>query len=362
MFKFIDLFSGIGGLRIGFDKLGGECVFSSEKDAHARETYRINFGEVPHGDIKKISAEEVPKHDLLLAGFPCQPFSIAGVSKLSSMGKEHGFLNEAKGTLFFEVCRILDHHKPRVVLLENVKGLLWHGNELEKIKGLGNKRMKSLMKHFKKRKKIIYASEKELRKVKGIGKKMAKKIHENRTLIKMIRSLEELGYSVNWKVINAENYVPQRRERIFMIGINDGTKFEFPQPPDQLPVLDDILEEKVDEKYTLKDNLWDYHQKRKIEQKKKGNGFGFRIFDRNQSSGTLSARYYKDGADLLLRQPGKNPRKLIPRECARLMGFPDSFILNKSEVQSYKQLGNAVVASLVSHIAEEIVSSMQWNE
>ena len=362
MFKFIDLFAGIGGLRLGFDELGGDCVFSSEIDPHARDTYQSNFNEVPHGDIRNVPAEDIPEHDLLLAGFPCQPFSIAGVSKLSSMGREHGFLDQAKGTLFFEVCRILEHHRPRVVLLENVKGLLWHGNKLEKIPGLGSIKIERLLRHFKSRRRIFFATEKELMEVRGIGRHLAKEIHENRTLVKIMRSLEELGYSVKWKIINSENYVPQRRERIFIVGINDGTEFEFPSPPEHLPVLADILERHVDEKYTINDHLWAYHQKRKTEQKQKGNGFGYRIFDKNQSAGTLSARYYKDGADLLLSQSGKNPRKLTPRECARLMGFPDSFKLNKSEIQSYKQLGNAVVASLTSHLAEQIVSTMQWDE
>jgi DNA (cytosine-5)-methyltransferase 1 len=311
LFKFIDLFAGIGGMRIGFDQLGGECVFSSEIDRHARVTYALNFNENPEGDIREIKAESIPSHDLLLAGFPCQPFSIAGVTKLSSMGLEHGFLDETKGTLFFEICRILEHHKPRAFLLENVKGLTWHD--------------------------------------------------KGRTFYTIKKTLEELGYTISWQVINSKNFVPQRRERIFIVGFNDGTEFQFPELPDDLPVLGDILEKKVDDKYTINDHLWNYHQERKRIQKEKGNGFGYRIFNRNQSSGTLPARYNKDGADILIKQRGKNPRKLTPRECARLMGFSETFVLNPSENQTYKQFGNSVVTSLVSHLAKSVIEAAKWN-
>ncbi len=311
MFRFIDLFAGIGGMRIGFDLQGGKCVFSSELDIHARATYALNFNDTPEGDIREIEAENIPPHDLLLAGFPCQPFSIAGVSKLSSMGLEHGFLDETTGTLFFDICRILEHHKPRAFLLENVKGLTWHD--------------------------------------------------EGRTFDTITKTLKELGYTIKYQVINSKNFVPQRRERIFIVGFNDGTEFEFPELPDDLPVLGEILEKKVDQKYTINDHLWNYHQERKRKQKEKGNGFGYRIFERNQSSGTLPARYNKDGADILIKQRGKNPRKLTPRECARLMGFPETFILNPSENQMYKQFGNSVVASLVSHLSKSIVEAANWN-
>jgi DNA (cytosine-5)-methyltransferase 1 len=300
------------GMRIGFDTLGGKCVFSSEIDKHARETYELNFKEKPQGDIREIDAQDIPKHDLLVAGFPCQPFSIAGVSKLTSMGREHGFLEETKGTLFFEICRVLKHHQPKVILLENVKGLTWHD--------------------------------------------------EGKTFTKIKETLQQLGYTLSFKVVNSKNFVPQRRERIFIVGFNDGTRFEFPESPNKLPVLNDILDDNVDPKYTINDHLWNYHQERKRKQKEKGNGFGYKMFNRTQSSGTLSARYYKDGAEILIEQPGFNPRKLTPRECARLMGFPEGFKLNKSENQSYKQLGNAVVASLVSHIAESIAITAGWND
>ena len=368
-------------MRIGFEKYGGKCVFSSEIDAHARETYNDNFNEMPLGDIRKIKVEEIPEHDILLAGFPCQPFSIAGVSKSSSMKKkaiqnalnlcytikitkelersikkleenidiidtdilnlqferimdtvlpltndetkekilhhieevgirENGFLEKTKGTLFFEICRILEHCKPRAFLLENVKGLTWH--------------------------------------------------NEGKTFRTIIDSLENLGYNIKWKVVNSKNFVPQRRERIFIIGFSDDTEFKFSEMPEEIPILRDILDNEVEEKYTLNDHLWNYHQERKRKQKEKGNGFGYRIFTEEQSSGTLPARYYKDGADILIKQEGKNPRMLTPRECARLMGFPESFILNKSENQAYKQLGNAVVSSLVSHLAKDIVEAANW--
>ena len=305
MTDFVDLFSGIGGMRLGFEAAGGNCVFSCEIDQSARETYRENFGDEPHGDIKLIETDQVPQHDILLAGFPCQPFSIAGVSKLGSMGREHGFLDKTKGTLFFDICRILRHHKPRAFLLENVKGLLWHD--------------------------------------------------EGRTFKTILKTLKDLGYTVSHQVVNSVAFVPQRRERIFIVGFKDGTEFSFPELPEPSRVLLDILEEDVDPKYTLNDHLWNYHQERKRVQKERGNGFGYRIFHPTETSGTLSARYYKDGSDILLHQGDNNPRMLTPRECARLMGFPDDFKLNKSENQSYKQLGNAVVPSVVEAIAREII-------
>jgi len=309
MYKFIDLFSGIGGMRLAFESVACECVFSSEIDKFARQTYQLNFNEEPSGDITKIDAKEIPSHDILIAGFPCQPFSIAGVSKLESMGLKHGLLNETRGTLFFEICRILDSHKPKVVFLENVKGLTWHD--------------------------------------------------KGKTFQKIISTLEELGYEVSWKVLNSKNFVPQRRERIFIVGFRNGHNFEFPELSSDELVLDDILEHEVDEKYTINDNLWNYHQERKRKQREKGNGFGYRMFHGNQSSGTLPARYNKDGADILIYQESKNPRKLTPRECARLMGFPEDFILNKSENQSYKQFGNSVVVPLVAHVAKSVVSDMK---
>ena len=225
------------------------------------------------------------------------------------MGLEHGFLNETKGTLFFEICRIIDFHKPSVVFLENVKGLKWHD--------------------------------------------------KGKTFRTILFTLEKLGYEVSWKVLNSKNFVPQRRERIFIVGFRGGHKFKFPQLPDNDFVLADILEEEVDKKYTINDHLWKYHQERKRKQREKGNGFGYRMFHSDQTSGTLPARYNKDGADILIYQESKNPRKLTPRECARLMGFSEDFILNKSENQSYRQFGNSVVVPLVTHVAKSIVSEMK---
>ena len=307
MADFIDLFSGIGGMRLGFEAAGGNCVFSSEIDQSARDTYRENFGDEPHGDIRLIEADQVPRHDILLAGFPCQPFSIAGVSKLGSMGREHGFLDKTKGTLFFDICRILQHHEPRAFLLENVKGLLWHD--------------------------------------------------EGRTFETILTTLKDLGYTVSYQVINSVAFVPQRRERVFIVGLRreSDIEFRFPELPESSRVLLDILEEDVDPKYTLNDHLWNYHRERKRAQREKGNGFGYRMFGPEDTSGTLSARYYKDGSDILLSQGDGNPRMLTPRECARLMGFPDDFRLNKSEVQSYKQLGNAVVPPVIVAIAKEMI-------
>jgi DNA (cytosine-5)-methyltransferase 1 len=356
--EFIDLFSGIGGMRIGFEEAGCECVFSSEIDRHAQDTYETNFGERPIGDIRDITSDQIPPHDILIGGFPCQPFSIAGVSKLSSMGREHGLIEETRGTLFYEISRILEHHQPKAFLLENVKGLIWHGNPLHKVEGLGAKRIESLLEEFGSRRNAVNATEGELQRVHGIGEVLSKRIRNSRTFPIINQILESLGYNVTHKVISSANFVPQRRERVFIVGFLQDVKFGFPDPPDQKPVLADILEEDVDPKYTLNDHLWNYHQERKKMQKEKGNGFGYRMFAPNDTSGTLPARYYKDGADILLEQPGGNPRRLTPRECARLMGFPDDFVLNKSEVQAYKQLGNAVVPPLVSMIAKSMVKHL----
>jgi len=306
---FIDLFAGIGGMRLGLEEAGGKCVFSSEIDRHAQDTYEANFGERPLGDIRDIGEGEIPFHDILLAGFPRQPFSIAGVSKLSSMGRKHGLIEETRGTLFYEITRILEYHRPKAFLLENVKGLLWHD--------------------------------------------------KHRTFSKIIEILESMGYTTSHKVISSVNFVPQRRERVFIVGFRDGNTFEFPDPPNNKHTLASILEDEVDPKYTLNDHLWNYHQERKRMQREKGNGFGFRLFNREETSGTLSARYYKDGADLLLEQPGANPRRLTPRECARLMGFSDKFTLNESEVQAYRQLGNAVVPPVVAMISKAMVKQLQ---
>ena len=313
-FTFIDLFAGIGGLRRGFDEIGGQCVFTSEWNKFSQQTYRANFGEEHeiNGDITKVDEADIPPHDLLLAGFPCQPFSIAGVSKKNSLGRVHGFADATQGTLFFDVVRIIRHHKPRAFLLENVKNLLSHDK--------GN-------------------------------------------TFKVIRNaLDELGYNIDYKVIDARNWVPQHRERIFIVGFRKDTGIKFSLDavniPTARPVLGDILETEVDPKYTLTDKLWAYLQGYAAKHKAAGNGFGFGLCGTNSVARTLSARYHKDGSEILIDQgEGRNPRRLTPRECARLMGFdrPGSnapWTIPVSDTQAYRQFGNAVAAPVASAIAD----------
>jgi DNA (cytosine-5)-methyltransferase 1 len=304
--KTIDLFAGIGGIRTGFKnsfKENIEFVFSSEIDKFAKISYEENYGEKPEGDITKIKEEDIPKHDILLGGFPCQAFSIAG--------KKLGF-NETRGTLFFEIERILKHHKPKVIFLENVKGLLSHdkGNTFKVIK----------------------------------------------------ENLEKIGYKLHYKVLNAKNYgLPQNRDRIFIVGFLDHSiNFEFPKELNKKTKLGDILFKEVPEKYTLSDRLWNGHKRRKEEHSLKGNGFGYKIFDENSEyTSTISARYYKDGSEILIAQENKNPRKLIPREAARLQGFPDTFKIVVSDVQAYKQFGNSVAVNVIEEIAKQIKLSLK---
>ena len=318
-FKFIDLFAGIGGMHLAFEKLGGKCVFSSEKDEKACDTYEANFGIRPAGDIRTIEPDEIPDHDLLAAGFPCQGFSIAGVSKLSSMGRSHGFEDATRGTLFFDICRIAEKKKPKVLFLENVKNLQWHD--------------------------------------------------KGQTLKIIKESLHQIGYTISVGVFSSVHFVPQRRERIFIACIRSDLELEFtfPDPPNfEGPVLRDILEKKVNPKYTLNDHLWSYLKERKRIQKAKGNGFGYGLFDRDETSRTLPARYGKDGSDILIKQRNKNPRRLTPTECSRLMGFDSfdskkGFTLNQSEQQCYKQFGNAVVPQVVHFIGKELMKTMNWN-
>ena len=307
-FSFIDLFAGIGGLRIGFDRLGGDCVFSSEIDKFARQTYEANFGHTPEGDITKISADSIPSHDLVLAGFPCQPFSLAGVSKYNSLGWSHGFNHEVKGTLFFDIMRIIEHHRPKALLLENVKNLKSHD--------------------------------------------------KGRTWSVIERTLSEIGYKIHSKIIDAKLVVPQHRERVFIVGFRDEVDFQFPEIKAENRKLKDILDDSVDDKYTLSDHLWKYLQDYKEKHRKKGNGFGYGLVTPEDTSRTLSARYHKDGSEILIAQPGKNPRRLTPRECSRLMGFPSDFIIPVSDTQAYRQFGNAVVASLAGHLAKAVVETM----
>lgn len=308
-FKFIDLFAGIGGFRLAFEAINGECVFSSEWDKFSQKTYYDNFNSVPAGDITQIIPDSIPSHDVLCAGFPCQPFSIAGVSKKKSLGRSHGFMDKTQGTLFFNIAKIIETKRPKMFVLENVKNLKSHNK--------GN------------------------------------------TFRIICEVLEDLNYSLFYKIIDARNYVPQHRERIFIVGMDKGEfsendQFEFPIPPKQEPKLAQILDKQVDKKYILSDKLWTYLQAYAEKHRKKGNGFGFGLVDGAKTSRTLSARYYKDGSEILIKLDNSNPRKLTPRECARLMGYPDNFKITVSNTQAYKQFGNSVAVPVVKAIAQQM--------
>ncbi|GAB1445672.1 DNA (cytosine-5-)-methyltransferase [Flammeovirgaceae bacterium] len=315
-FTFIDLFAGIGGFRIAMQRLQGECVFSSEWDKMAQRTYYANFGEIPFGDITKDKTKEyIPdSFDIICGGFPCQPFSIAGVSKKNSLGRKHGFDDEKQGNLFFHIAEIIEKHRPKAFFLENVKNLVSHdkGNTFKVIK----------------------------------------------------ETLESLDYSFHSKVMNGKHFVPQHRERTFMVGFdkrrfNGNEDFRFPELPEPTKKVKDILEKRVDKKYTLTDKLWQYLQDYAIKHKEKGNGFGFGLVDLNGISRTISARYYKDGSEILIPQKDKNPRRLSVREAARLQGYPDHFIVEDDTMnQAYKQFGNSVVVPLIEAIGENIVESL----
>ena len=313
-FSFIDLFAGIGGMRIAFDRVGGHCVYSNEWNKYSQQTYFANFGEQPDGDITQVNAKDIPNHDILVAGFPCQPFSIAGVSKKNSMGRETGFADKTQGTLFFDVCRILKEKRPKAFMLENVKNLCSHD--------------------------------------KGKTFKVIKE------------SLDELNYEVFHAVLDGQNYVPQHRERIIIVGFDrerygNDISFEFNlTPANPKPVMRDILEKEVESKYTLSDKLWTYLQNYAAKHRAAGNGFGYGIAPLDGVSRTISARYYKDGSEILIAQEGKNPRRLTPRECARLQGFPDSFKIPVSDTQAYRQFGNSVVVPLMENIARLIVEKI----
>lgn len=307
-FKFIDLFAGIGGIRIPFQELGGQCVFTSEWDKFSQKTYKTNFGEEPAGDITKIEAGSIPDFDILLGGFPCQPFSQAGLHK--------GF-EDTRGTLFFEIEKIIQEKRPKAFLLENVKQLKGHDG--------------------------------------------------GRTFRVIIEHLHSLNYHVNAKVLKAADFgVPQIRERIYIVGfdkefyhIPDQYEFDFPEPSGKKTRVGDILEQSVDEKYTISDRLWEGHQRRKVENKKAGKGFGFSLFNEDSPyTSTISARYYKDGSEILIEQKNKNPRKLTPRECARLQGFPDEFVIPVSDAQAYKQFGNSVAVPVIRAIANRMCEEM----
>ena len=311
-FTFIDLFAGIGGMRLAFESVGCRCVYSSEWNKFSQQTYEANFDEVPEGDITQIDERLIPDHDILVAGFPCQPFSIAGVSCKKHLGRPHGFEDETQGTLFFDICRILKAKKPDAFLLENVKNLKSHD--------AGN------------------------------------------TFRVIMENLSKLGYTVSYKVMSSRSVVPQKRERIFIIGTRSDTlpplMFEFPELGDDGPVLKDVLEKKAGEKYTLTDGTWNAMKRHADHHKKAGNGFGYNIANLNEPAKTITARYYKDGAEVLIGQKGKNPRKLTPRECARLMGFPEGFKIPVSDNQAYRQFGNSVVVPLVKIVARKLVKHM----
>lgn len=308
-FTFIDLFAGIGGFHLAMHNLGGTCVFASEWSRLAQDAYEENYGLRPAGDITQIDAEDIPDHDILTAGFPCQPFSLAGVSKNNALGRSHGFDHDTQGTLFFDVARIIRAKQPAAFLLENVKNLRSHD--------------------------------------------------KGRTYKVIMRTLkDELGYYVYDEVIDAAQIVPQHRERIYIVGFREPHAFEFPVFEDQAPKLRDILEPDVPDKYTLTDHLWTYLQNYAAKHRAKGNGFGYGLANLDGITRTLSARYHKDGSEILVPQNGKNPRKLTPRECARLLGFPETFTINTSDTRSYMHFGNAVVVPVVQAIGAAMLQAL----
>ena len=317
-FTFIDLFAGMGGFRLAMQAQGGKCVFSSEWNAYSQKTYFSNFGDMPFGDItKEVTKSYIPeKFDILCAGFPCQPFSIAGVSKKKSLGRETGFKDKTQGTLFFDVADIISRHRPKAFYLENVKNLTSHdkGNTFRVIK----------------------------------------------------ETLEELRYTIYPLVMDGQTYVPQHRERIMIVGFDRDRfhgeeNFEFPEQHKATRSVKEILDPNIDPKYTLSDKLWTYLQNYAEKHRAKGNGFGFGLVDLNGITRTLSARYYKDGSEILIPQEGgKNPRRLSPRECARLMGYPDEYRIDRvSDVQAYRQCGNSVIVPLITAVSEQIIKTLQ---
>lgn len=303
-YTMIDLFAGIGGTRLGFYQTGKvQSVFSSEIDKFAIKTYSRNFGDTPHGDITAIESVDIPDHDILVGGFPCQAFSQAG--------KQLGF-EDTRGTLFFQIARILNDKRPKAFLLENVRNLLTHDH--------------------------------------------------GRTFAVIKDTLEELNYKVYYNLFKAREFgVPQNRERIYIVGFDktqvpNYESFQFPKPLNIPTSVGSILESQVDDKYTISDKLWTGHQIRKKNNKANGKGFGYTLFnERSEYTNTLSARYYKDGSEILIEQKGKNPRKLTPREAARLQGFPEEFVIPVSDTQAYKEFGNSVAVPVIHAIAEEIL-------
>lgn len=305
-FTFVDLFAGIGGFRLAMQEVGGKCVFSSEWDPYAKKTYEANFGEVPFGDIRKIAEMDVPNHDILCAGFPCQPFSLAGVSARNALNTAHGFACETQGTLFFDIVRIVKEKLPKIVFLENVKNLVNHDH--------------------------------------------------GKTFSVIKSTMESMGYHFAYKLVDSSPLVPQKRVRCYMVCTrNDFEPFVFPFiEGDPLP-LKSVLEEKVDESFTISSKLWEGHQRRTVRNLERGAGFTAYCADLEKPSNTIVARYGKDGKECLIPQDGKNPRMLTPRECARLQGFPEGFLIPVAKTAAYRQFGNSVAVPVIKTIASEIV-------
>lgn len=308
IFTFVDICAGIGGMRLAFESLGGRCVFSSEWDKFCQKTYFANFGEIPHGDITKISPKKIPEHDILLAGFPCQPFSKGGLATKGRLRQKRGFEDKLQGRLIFHIIEIIAKKRPAAFLLENVPHL--------------------------------------------------RRINDGKLFEIILNSLENVGYDVQYDIIDSETIVPQRRKRMYIVGFLRKSMFTFPELPKLDPRLKNTLENKVDSRYTLSDRLWSWLQKHAKKHAKKGNGFHFRMADLNGTTCTLSARYGKDGSEILIPQRDKNPRKLTPRECARLMGFPDEFRIPVSDTQAYKQFGNSVVVPVVYTIGYSMIKEI----
>lgn len=307
-FKFIDLFAGIGGFRIAMQSVGGKCVFSSEWDEKAKETYEANFGEVPFGDIKAIHETDVPDHDVLCAGFPCQPFSAAGVSARNSLNTLHGFNDEIQGTLFFDIARIVDEKKPKVVFLENVKNIVRHD--------------------------------------------------KGRTFELIKKTFDELGYKFHYGLINSSSLVPQRRVRCYMVAVKENKDFSFPKFEGKDIPLKTILDQNVDDDFTISDKLWEGHKRRTKRNLARGVGFTAHTADLESPSNTIVARYGKDGKECLIPQENNNPRMLTPRECARLQGFPKEFLIPVAKTNAYKQFGNSVAVPVVKKISESIYNQL----
>ncbi|BAW80681.1 DNA-cytosine methyltransferase [Candidatus Nitrosoglobus terrae] len=316
-FKFIDLFSGIGGFHQALANQGGKCAMACDWNDKSRETYEVNYSLTPLGDIQQITAAQLPDYDVLCAGFPCQPFSIAGVSKKNSLGKKHGFEDKIQGNMFFEIIRIAQMKRSKIMFLENVKHLKSHDK--------GNTW------------KVIY------------------------------NTLLENDYVVFFKVVDGSYYVPQKRQRVFMVCFDrkvfPNIKFDFPEYPAKRKLeLQDVIEKHVDNKYTLSDKLWSYLQQHKENSAKKGNGFGYGLIDPKNDmwTRTMSARYYKDGSEILIYQGvNKNPRRLTPNEARKLFGYPDDFVIPVSDTQAYRQFGNSVIVPAIAHTAEQIIKTIK---